>query len=419
MRDPVFFHVDLDAFFAAVERLDNPDLEGKPIIVGATPGHRGVVATCSYEARAFGIHSAMPINEAFRRCPGAVFITPHMERYVEASRDVMAVFGQFTPEVMRVSIDEAFLGMTGTERLWGPPERSAMDLKQRVHDETGLTISVGVAANRYIAKIASGMSKPDGLTIVKPGDEDDFMAKVPLAKLWGAGGKTQERFRELGITSIVELRELGQQGVRSIFGKSGGDFLWKAAHGVDPGIYAREVEARSMSTETTFEHDVSDDETLEAVLLGMAGELMYRAYRENVRSRTVVLKLRTQDFVTTTKRMSSSSYLLGTDDLYPSALKLLRSSRKSGAIRLIGLSLANLESGDAPLQADLFDDGREKKTRLERAVFEIQERGLGTIRRARLIDSTPKPRSGLKKPKPGKEKDPPPDDFDHGQDDGI
>ncbi len=381
---PLFFHVDLDAFFASVEVLDDPSLKGKPVVVGARPGRRGVVSTCSYEARAFGVRSAMPINEAVRLCPHAVFLPPRMERYSELSRAVMDVFGEFTPEVTVVSIDEAFLTMTGTGRLWPDPDDAARALKRRVTERTGLTISVGAASNRYVAKVASGMSKPDGLTVVRPGEEADFMARVPIGKLWGAGEKTQTRFRELGIDSIAKLRELEESVVSSIFGRSGGDFLYKAARGVDPGIYAREAESKSISTETTFERDVTDRETLESVLLGMADELAYRAYREGVRSRTCVLKLRTEDFVTSGKRVTSRDYLVGADEIHEAALSLLDKRDDKLPVRLIGLGLANLERGGTE-QGDLFDDGRSRKSSFERALFGIKEKGIGSVTRASFL----------------------------------
>ncbi|MCX7025786.1 MAG: DNA polymerase IV [Spirochaetes bacterium] len=380
----LFFHVDLDAFFASVEMIDDPSLRGKPVIVGALPGHRGVVATCSYEARTCGIRSAMPISEAFRLCPSGVFTRPRMDRYSELSREVMGIFGEFTPDVTVVSIDEAFLTMTGTGRLWGCPADSAAELKSRVVSRTGLTVSVGVASNRYVAKTASGLSKPDGLTIVPEGGESDFMAAIPIARLWGAGEKTQERFRELGIDSIPKLRELGESLLVSIFGKSGGEFLYKASRGIDPGIYAGEAGSKSISTETTFERDVTDRETLESVLRGMADELAYRAYRENVRSRTCVLKLRTDDFSTSGRRVTARDYLLASDEIYEVALSLLDRRNDNLPVRLIGLGLVNLERGGA-FQGELFGEDRTRRTKFERAVFGIQEKGIGKVTRARFI----------------------------------
>lgn len=384
---PVFFHVDLDAFFAAVEQLDDPSLRGKPVVVGALPGHRGVVSTCSYEARAFGIHSAMPVSEAFRRCPDAVFILPRGRRYAEKSAEVMAIFEEFTPEVRRMSIDEAFLDMTGTERLWGPPSQAARRLKDRVRERTGLTISIGVAPNPYLAKIASGLRKPDGLVIVEPGREEAFILELPLGKLWGAGEKTQERFRELGIKTTAQLACFGREQLASIFGRAGANFLYDAVRGRDPGMLSdRETGSRSMSSETTFERDCSDRERIETVLLSLSDELAYRLWNEGFRSRRLVLKLRLHDFTTITRRISHASYFLASEDIMARALSLLDASWDGRSeIRLIGLGLADLEKEGSGVQGELFDDGSERSRKAQAAIFDIERRGLGKVTRARLL----------------------------------
>ncbi len=389
---PVVFHLDLDAFYASVEQLDRPELAGKPVIVGALPGHRGVVSTCSYEARAFGVRSAMPVSEAFRRCPEGNFVPVRMERYVELSRRVMAIFGDFTPDVRRISIDEAFLDMTGTEKLFGPPREAAARLKARVRAETGLTVSAGVAPNRYLAKIASGLGKPDGLTVVEPGGEEAFMARLPLDKLWGAGGKTRERLVEYGIDTVARLAAFPETALAAIFGKAGAAFLWRAARGIDPGIFADEPKSRSASTETTFERDVDDEATLEATLLDLASQLALRAFKEGFSSRTVVLKLRTHDFVTKSSRATREGPVTGLDELYRDGVRLLRKLWNGAPVRLIGLGLANLDEG-AGAQGELFAPEGEKRARVERAVFELEAKGKGTVTRARLVGpGAPKPR---------------------------
>ncbi len=384
---PLIFHVDLDAFFASVEQLDDPSLLGKPVIVGAAPGHRGVVSTCSYEARAFGVRSAMPISEAVRRCPQGVYLPVRMSRYAEISERVMGIFGSFTPDLRQISVDEAFLDMTGTERLWGRPAEAAMLLKSRVREETGLGISVGVAPNHYLAKIASGLRKPDGLVLVEPGGEEAFMLSLPLAKLWGAGEKTQERFRELGILSVAQLSGIGRETMRSLFGKAGGDFLYEAARGRDPGMFGGEPGSRSMSCETTFERDVSDRESLESVLMGLADELAFRLWSEKARSRALVLKLRFHDFTTISRRSRRASPYATADEAYRDALALLEKAWDGRTeIRLIGLGFADLESGGDLGQGELFAAGSEKRKKAEEAIFEIERSGRGRVRRARLID---------------------------------
>ena len=387
MRAKVFFHVDLDAFFASVEQIDDPSLKGKPVIVGARPGHRGVVSTCSYEARSFGIRSAMPISEAYRRCPGGVYLAPRIDRYAEMSSKVMEVFADFTPEVQRVSIDEAFLDMTGTERLWGPPESAARLLKDKVRERTGLGISIGIAPNRYVAKIASGLRKPDGLVIVPPEGVEAFMLQLPLAKLWGAGEKTQERFRELGIGSVAELASFSEAQMASFFGKAGGAFLYGAARGGDSGMMGPgEPSSRSMSAETTFERDCSDRECLEDVLMSLSSELAYRLWEEGCKSRGLALKLRLHDFTTLSRRRSRDQYYLSSSEAYKDATILLDKAWDGRTeIRLIGLSFVDLEMEGSGAQGELFADGSERERKAEGAVFEIERKGLGKVTRARLL----------------------------------
>jgi len=385
-----YFHVDIDAFFAAVELIDDPSLAGKPVIVGAVPGHRGVVSTCSYEARKFGVRSAMPISEAARRCPSAVFLPVRMERYTEFSTRVMGLFGEFTPDMTRVSIDEASMDMSGTGRIWGPAGEAAQKLKIRVKKEIGLSVSVGVASNRYIAKLAAGYRKPDGLVVVPDGEEAEFMAKLELKDIWGAGAKTRERFDELGILSVLDLRSFTEGMMISLFGKAGGDFLHKVCRGIDPGIYSQEPKNRSMSTETTFERDVTDMETLECVLLGMSMELSSRMYESGQSSRCVALKLRYDDFETLGARQTMDGPFLNADGIYEAARSLLGKKWNGRPLRLIGLGLCSMEDGIG-LQAMLFEPDDVRVSKVEKAAFEAGRKGLGKITRARLL---PRPSTG-------------------------
>ena len=227
-----YIHADLDAFFASVEQLDNPALRGKPVIVGGLPGdRRSVVSTCSYEARRYGVHSAMPTAQAYKLCPAGVYLRGNMARYKEKSEEVMAVFRDFSPEVQQMSVDEAFLDISGMEKLFGSPPELAKKLKSAVSSRTGLTVSCGLASNKYIAKIASGMSKPDGLFIVENGDEEKFMCSLPLDKIWGAGKKTQEIFKRYGFKSCVDLHDIPEEKLQKLFGSAFGIFLYRAVHG--------------------------------------------------------------------------------------------------------------------------------------------------------------------------------------------
>ncbi len=380
-----WFHVDLDAFFAAVERLDNPELEGKPIVVGAHPGGRGVVSTCSYEARAFGVHSAMPIGEAWRRCPTAVFLPVRMDRYFEMSEKVLAIFGAFSPEVTRISIDEAFLEMGGTERLWGSPREAAALLKARVREGTGLTVSVGVASNRYVAKIASGLEKPDGLVVVEEGGEANFMLGLPLSRLWGAGEKTQERFRDLGLLTMADLAAKSEAELLRLFGQSGGRFLHAACRGEDLPIFERRSSSRSISTETTFERDLVDREALDAALLEMACAIVFRLRREGGIARTLVLKLRLSDFSTSSRRQTRWDPYRTSLEVFDDAKTLLdRVWDGRAPVRLAGLGFADLDEGGKPLQAGLFQEDP-RRERFESALLKIEDKSGKPMTPARLV----------------------------------
>ena len=382
----VVFHADLDAFFASVEQLDDPSLRGKPVVVGAAPGHRGVVSACSYEARAFGIRSAMPISRAYRLCPGAAYLPVRMQRYHELSRRVMDVFGDFTPDVRPISVDEAFLDMTGTDRLFGPPREAASALKRRVREELGLSVSVGIGPNRYIAKLASARSKPDGLLEIADGEEEAFMSNLPLSAIWGIGDKTRERLLAVGLDSVDRIRSLSPDALRSAAGSACGTFLYAAVRGIDPGIFSDEPKSRSMSSETTFEHDVSDAEILEATILSLAQELMWRLLESGAGSRTVQLKLRYEDFETTGAQETLGKWITTSDDLRCAALALMRRKRDpSRAVRLIGVGVANLEESGGKDQGELFEDSSERKAKVERAVLDLKRNRKALVTKARLV----------------------------------
>lgn len=384
----LYFHVDLDAFFAAVEQLDNPQWRGKPVIVGGEPGKRGVVSTCSYEARKYGVHSAMPMKRAVELCPHAIFTRGRMHRYHEKSREVMNVFSRFTPEVQQISVDEAFLTMTGTERLFGPAEVSAQALKDAVRSETGLTVSVGAASNRYIAKIASGLSKPDGLVIVKPGEEAEFMKKLPLKKVWGVGEKTRNRLEAAGLLTVTDLLSCPQSLLSGLLGKGSGEFLYTILRGQDPGIFTGESASRSISSERTFEVDIFDTQALETMLLELSQDIMYRLLNEGLHSKTVHLKIRYQDFSTVSVQETFEASINDSEDLFKKAKILLAKKLVPGeGVRLIGLGVQNVREGKSLNQIDLFDTGEnEKKRKVEEALHRLaQKRGKKLVTKARLI----------------------------------
>lgn len=390
MLPALFFHVDLDAFFASVEQLDHPEYRGLPVIVGGDPSRRGVVSTCSYEARRFGVRSAMPMSRAVALCPQAVFLRGNMERYGEKSREVMRVLASFSPDVRQMSIDEAFLDMTGTERLFGQAEAAARLLKDRVREETGLTVSVGAAPNRYLAKIASGLRKPDGLTVIEPGGEASFMASLPLDRLWGVGEKTRERLADAGITTMAEILSASERLLASVVGPAGGAFIYRAARGVDDGVFREESASKSISSERTFECDLADPEAVETALLELSSDVMYRLLDEGFSSRTVHVKLRYADFRTVSVQETQERRVNDSADLFARAQALFRRKWERGEpVRLVGVACQNLYEGASCDQGDLFDRGDAKRKRkVEEALLALsRKRGPGLVTRARLIDA--------------------------------
>ncbi len=387
MTKRVFLHVDLDAFFASVELIDNPALSGLPVIIGALPGNRGVVSTCSYEARKFGVHSGMPISEAFRLCPQASFLPVRMKRYTEISDAVMTALGSFTPDLLQISIDEASLDMTGTERLWGDPCSAAETIQSKIKNEIGVTCSIGIASNRYIAKIASDLKKPQGLVCVETDTEERFIQSLPLAKLWGAGKKSRERFDELGIRSIAQLGKMKQELLEDLFGRAFGKFLYLASRGFDPGIYQERRGRESISAEETFEVDLVHMEILETHLLMLSEEVMERLYRQNMSAETVTVKLRYENFITVSAQKKLQHPVFNCSELYETACALFKKKWNGQAVRLLGIGVCSLAEPEAKEQF-LFEEEEYKKAKAEKTAFAIKERGLGKLVRARdlIID---------------------------------
>jgi len=384
---PCWFHIDMDAFFASIEQLDNPELRGRPVIVGATPGHRGVVSTCSYEARVFGVHSAMPSSLAARLCPQGIFVYPRMHRYQELSGRIMEVFSRFTPRLIQVSVDEAYLDLTGTERLLGAPEAIAAVIKSTIRSEIGLTLSIGIAPNKLLAKIASGYKKPDGLTLITEDQIDSFVASLPLAKLWGLGKKTLERLERLGIRDVLTLRSIPLPVLRGTFGQSGGEFLYKVCRGQDPGLYDSITSNHSLSNETTYEDDVDDPRVLEETLFGLSHGLMFRLLSEQGESRTLGLKLRNASFETINVQKTIVHPFQSIEETFEMGKKLLYQRwDKRTPIRLIGLGYQDVQPIGAR-QQDLFNGSDERRAAVEKAVLGLQAKyDPSVIRKARLVD---------------------------------
>lgn len=375
----VFFHIDLDAFFASVEILDHPEYKGKPLIIG-TPGPRNVASTCSYEARKYGVHSAMPMTTALRLCPDAICVHGRHERYSIKSKEVMEIIKAFAPGFIQVSIDEAFLDLTGMERIYPLPGKAARELKKRIFDSTGLTVSIGVATSRFIAKLASDYHKPNGLTVVPNGKEIAFVDAVGLKKLWGIGKAMYDSLMKKGITSTKILREYPQDRLQYLFGEKSGEYLYKVVRGIDPGIYQSEAKSHSISSETTFYPDVYGYEALDSYLLEMSLDLSFRALSEHLVPRNICLKLRYGDFTTTTIQATPNENLYSSDDIYSLAKKLLREKYTGHGIRLIGLTLGQVYSADEPEQKELFSEDKEKRRALEKTILSLTKDGKKVIK---------------------------------------
>ena len=382
----VFFHVDLDAFFASVEQRDNPQYRGKPLIIGGT-GLRSVVSTCSYEARKYGVHSAMPSVQAKKLCPNGIFIPGNMDLYSKVSRQVMAILRQYSPDMKQCSIDEASLDMTGTQRLFGPPRELAKTLKQRVKDEIGITMSVGIATTPFIAKMASDYNKPDGLCAVSPGKEQVFIDAIGLGKIWGIGKSGQALLKAKGINSTQQARSYSLETLQKMLGNSFGEYLYKACRGIDPGTMSQSAKSHSISSETTFLQDIIDEAPLHQTLLAMSHELIGRSLDEGIIARTIGLKLRWGDFRTITIQDSPEEPILNADQIYTIAKNLLASKWKQGqGIRLIGLGLYNTYKGDKPIQDSLFSQDEHKKRALDKTIHQLGAKGFKLKRASELTE---------------------------------
>ena len=312
-----YLHVDLDAFFASVEQLDNPEYRGKPVIVGGKPeDRRSVVSTASYEARVFGVHSAMPTFQAYKLCPQGIFVHGRMHRYAELSHQIMTIFRDYSPDVDQMSIDEAFIDLTGTEKLFGPPEETARAIKARVKEETGLTVSVGLATTKYLAKIASGLSKPDGFYHIKSGQEESFMLNLPLNKVWGLGPKSLELIRSKGFRSTRDLYEKDYDTLEFLFGKNMAGFLYNVVRGIEKESFTRESKSHSISAENTFPYDLTDIYTIETELLELAHGVFFRLLKEEGYSRTAFVKIRYEDFSTCTVQETLERNIITLDSYF-------------------------------------------------------------------------------------------------------
>jgi len=379
-------HLDMDAFFAAVEQRDRPELQGKPVIVGADPKGgrgRGVVSTASYEARRFGVGSAMPISQAWRACPQGVYLPPDMEKYARESERIMALLQKVSDLVEPVSIDEAFLDVTGSARALGDGPAIARRLKDAIRGETQLTASVGVASSKLVAKIASDMRKPDGLVVVPPGTEAAFLAPLPVRRLWGVGPKMEEQLAKLGVATIGELAGLDPARLERRLGTHGHDLQRLARGDDDRPVSAGPWEAKSLGQEHTYDQDTADRSRLRATLLDLADGVAARLRKHGLRARTITLKYRDEDFRTTTHARTLRDATDSGSLLFQTAWALFGEVHRGRRVRLVGIYTSHF--GDERPQLELFSEPAEPAP-IDRLRDAVAERfGGDKITRASLL----------------------------------
>ena len=391
----IFLHVDMDAFFTSVEQYDHPELRGKPVVVGAPPDQRGVVAAASYEARKFGIHSAMPSRTAFQKCPEAIFVNHNMARYKEVSQQIMRIFESYTPLVQPLSIDEAFLDVTGSQRLFGNGQTIAEKIRRDILEQTGLTASVGIATNMFLAKLASDMDKPDGLTLV-PFDQaaiEKFLAPLPIGRIWGVGKVTQKKLLSLGISTVGQLQQFDLSRLEQAFGSHTAHTFHRLAFGIDAREIKTDTEEKSISNETTFKEDATEREQIEATYKQLIDKVGRRLRKADFYATTVHLKIRWADFSTITRQTRLSLPCCDDTTLREIGMDLLNKHLLPRSVRLIGFGVSGLSESDvAPsAQLNLFDSPdtaeHEKRTRLSRTADAIRNKfGNKSIQRGSAVE---------------------------------
>ena len=377
----IIAHADMDAFYAAIEQLDDPKLRGKPILVGP-PTDRGVVLTASYEARPFGVGSAMPMAKARRMCPDATIVRPRFDRYQEVSKSIMAVFSDFSPHVETISLDEAFLDLTGCEQLLGEPRTIGKKLKQAVRDATGgLTASVGMSGTKYVAKVASAHQKPDGLTIVPPHKAQTWLAPLPVSRLWGVGPKTERRLHALNLYTIHDIAAADRNWLEEKLGSAGKHF-YALAHAKDPRTVEGQRSSKSIGSETTLAKDIRDKNEIRRYLRQSADEIARRLRRKRYVAFGIRVKLKTHEFRILTRQHQRRQPTDSAAELYADASIILDEFEHPGPFRLVGMAAYDLAAVDETSQLDLFGSGTRRR-RLETAIDELTQRfGPNVLRRA-------------------------------------
>jgi DNA polymerase-4 len=376
MASPTIFHIDMDAFFASVEQLDNPLLQGKCLVVGGA-SNRGVVAAASYEARRYGIHSAMPIFQARQKCAQLVIVPPRRKRYAELSRRIMGILERYTPLVEQVSIDEAYLDISGCERLRGTPRQIAADIKARIRHEVGLTCSVGAAPVRFLAKIASDLNKPDGLTIITDQEMMTVIDSLDIRKVPGVGKRAFAQLHDLGIRTLGQVRLIPENTLVHKLGKFGHRLI-ELAHGRDDTAVGGHAPAKSMSSETTFEENTLQRSVLEAYLLAQSQSVARQLRKHDMVARTITLKLKTADFKQHTRSQTLEKPVHTSEAIFKAARTLLSAYALKTPVRLVGVAAGSLQPAKTPVQACLFPETEEEDSgkwdRVDRAMDAISDR---------------------------------------------
>jgi DNA polymerase-4 len=368
-------HVDMDAFYASVEQLDRPELKGKAVIVGGDPKARGVVSAASYEARKFGVHSAMPMAQAVRLCPHGVVLPVRMDRYAAVSHAIHTIFERYTPLVEPISLDEAFLDVTGSTKLFGSAEQIGRRIKSEIREQTRLTASVGIAPNKFLAKLASDLNKPDGFVVITEQNKQQILDPLPVGRIWGVGKVTEKALQDRGICTIAQLRRTTPEELRGIVGNAA-DELLRLARGADDRAVEPDRERKSLSSEQTFATDLADAAILSSVLLEQVEEVAERLRRHQLKARTVTLKLRYGDFRTVTRSETLREPTNLTKRLWEAAEKVFRQwqARSGGPLRLLGFAASGLEDEHAGQQLLFPDPEQEKLRRLDSVVDKIRDR---------------------------------------------
>ena len=384
----MILHIDMDAYFASVEKLDNPDLAGKCVIVGGLSG-RSVVSAASYEARKFGIHSAMPMYQARQKCPHGIFIRPRMDRYKALSRKIMSLLKDFSPCVEPVSIDEAYVDITGSEKLFGEPREIAFCIKQKIKESFNLTCSVGIGANKFIAKIASDMNKPDGLTLILPDQTQQFIDNLPIYKVPGVGKTRRRQLEDLGIMALGDVRKYPEKMILKKLGKFGQRLL-KLSSGTDDSPVTPVSRHKSVSTEETLPQDIDDKKLLGNYLLMKAESVARELRKKDLRAKTITLKIKHADFKQATRSITLPAPTQSSKTIYKTASKLLGAYRITTKVRLIGVGASGLVSASVPVQMDIFENVKKRSDsweKVDRTVDTITQKfGKDVIKRGTLSD---------------------------------